>query len=206
MQNALRTSGWRGWLLLVLLAGCGAGTARAQEYDVQVWVVRASKSGDKVSPEIRALAEQLKKKYGYTSAILEKTLSGKATEAKPYQSDVAGPYKVRVRPKDRKGDRVTLQVTVTRTVEKKADKDDKDDKDKKRGDRGRRDRGEKDKGQDGKGKDDRGRRADRDGGDDEELVANVTMTLDQGKAAPIEGLRYPGGAADDVLVLAISAK
>ncbi len=79
---------------------------------VQVLGIRATRSNSDVSPELRALADKLKRQFSFTGLKLEKRLSGTAAMDKAFSGALSGGYSVNVTPKSADGKRVQLQVEV----------------------------------------------------------------------------------------------
>jgi hypothetical protein len=97
-------------------------TALAAEETVQLQVltIRATKSNNEISPQLKPLAEALKKSFKFTGYKLLKTDSRKAAFNRTLAISLAGPYKARIRPLARKDNRIQLKVEV---FERKNNKD-----------------------------------------------------------------------------------
>ena len=81
---------------------------------------RATRSSSEISPELKPLAESLKKTFKFTGYKLVKADTGSAELNRTYKSTLAGPFKAEVTPKERSKASIKLKVTITRR------KDDKD--------------------------------------------------------------------------------
>lgn len=97
------------------LLGAAAGFAQQEDRksaDLQVWTIRATTKNSEISPELRTIAEQLKKQFKYTGFKLERRSAGKADLGKAFSTTLIGGYQARVTPQKHDGQRVTLQVEV----------------------------------------------------------------------------------------------
>lgn len=111
---------------LALLFGVPASAnERNKSYEISVYAIRATKTDDKVSPELKQIAKQLKKQFKYTGFKLEKKTNKKVDEGKTLAAELAGGYKVDVTPVAREGDRVKLKVVVPAREAEKGKKDEK---------------------------------------------------------------------------------
>jgi hypothetical protein len=106
-------------IVAALLASLAATTVcvaqPAQERksaDIQVWAIRATTKNKEISPELRDLAEKLKKEFKFTGFKLEQRSSGNAAIGKAYSTSLPGGYRANVTPKSNDGRRVQLQVEV----------------------------------------------------------------------------------------------
>jgi len=115
-------------LALVVLAAVFAAAlgdvAAAQEkkkptYDVSVLAIRATKSNNEISPELKPIAKELKAYSKYTGFKLEKKKTERVNEGKVLAVDLVSAFKVKVTPVERKGSRVKLKIEVTRRHGKK---------------------------------------------------------------------------------------
>jgi hypothetical protein len=109
--------------LLVLLGTTSAALADDKEEkksaDLRVLAIRATTDNDTISPELKDIAEQLKKQFRYTGFKLEKTASGKADVGKTFKADLVGGYRIEITPKRHDGERVQMEVKVLKDKEKK---------------------------------------------------------------------------------------
>ncbi len=125
------------WVTLAAVFAAALGdVAAAQDkekstFEVSVWGIRATKANDKVSPELKQIAKELKKYSKYTGFKLEKKKSEEVKKGKVLTVDLVGGYKVKVTPVEQQGNRIKLKVEVPQRETKK-DKDKEEDKDKKK--------------------------------------------------------------------------
>jgi hypothetical protein len=136
--NRVRQIGPRlAWVMLAVVFAAAIGdVAAAQDkekstFEVSVWGIRATKANDKISPELKQIAKELKKYSKYTGFKLEKKKSAKVSKGKVLTVDLVGGYKVKVTPVEQQGNRVKLKVEVPQRETKKDTKEDKDKKKKK---------------------------------------------------------------------------
>ncbi len=109
-------------LVLMLAPAALAGPKPRQTaapYDVTVWAIRATRSNKTVSPELRSIARELRKRFKYTGFVLEKKKSAKVAAGRRLDADLIGTYRARVTPVGRKNGRVTLKLEVLRREGKK---------------------------------------------------------------------------------------
>jgi hypothetical protein len=90
-----------------------------------VLAIRATKSNDKVSRELKPIAKELKKRFKYTGFKIEKKKTGKVGENKPLVAELIAGFKVKVTPLERKGNRIKLKVEVPQRETKKGKKGEK---------------------------------------------------------------------------------
>jgi hypothetical protein len=102
------------WLLVGALLTPAVRAEDTGPAMVQVWSIRATTKHEKVSPELRELAKVLKKQFKYTGFTLEGRSTGRAELGKEYAASLPERYRVEVTPKQRTGERITLQVLVSR--------------------------------------------------------------------------------------------
>lgn len=104
-------------LVLVLSLGGGA-LCVAQEADdrqsaaIQVWAIRATTKNKDISPELRGIADKLKKQFKYTGFKLERKATGTVAIGKAFTTGLIGDYQAKITPKRNDGKRVQLQVEV----------------------------------------------------------------------------------------------
>ncbi len=82
--------------------------------DIQVWAIRATTKNNDISPELKSIADKLKKQFKYTGFKLEKQASGKADIGKSFTTPLIGDYQAKVTPKKNDGKRVELQIEVSK--------------------------------------------------------------------------------------------
>lgn len=110
-------------ILLLLVLGGLLGVPEATRADtdkparVEVWGIRATKDGDQVSPELKGIAEKLKKQFKYTGFTLEKRKRDDVQFGKSFEMELVERYAVVVRPKERSDGKIKLEVVVTRRPE-----------------------------------------------------------------------------------------
>ncbi|MBW7904579.1 MAG: hypothetical protein LC135_08185 [Phycisphaerae bacterium] len=82
------------------LAGLAAGapSALAQDVEVTVLAIRATKSNNDVSPELRDIAAQLRKQFQYTGFKLEQRRAGRTALEKVHTATLIGPYSAEITP------------------------------------------------------------------------------------------------------------
>lgn len=86
---------------------------------VEVLVIRATTRNRDISPELKDLADKLRKQFKYTGFKLEKRVSGSTDLGTAYKTPLLGDYEASVTPQKRDGKRVTLQIRVSRKGEDK---------------------------------------------------------------------------------------
>lgn len=112
----------------LLAAACAAilaapaVAAAADTAAVQVWAIRATKRNSDISPELKDMADALKKDFKYTGYKLEKKAGGSVEVGKSLKKELIGDYLVTVEPSEKSADKVTLKLTV---LEKQKDKTEK---------------------------------------------------------------------------------
>jgi hypothetical protein len=111
---------------LVLAAGLAAATARAadppsdgKKVTVEVLVIRATTKNKDISPELKELADKLRKQFKYTGFKLEKRLAGTTDLGVAYKTPLIGDYEAAITPQKREGKRLTLQMRVAKKGEDK---------------------------------------------------------------------------------------
>lgn len=110
-------------LFAMLLAVPSALAGDDAKFDVKMMSIRATKSDSEVSPELKSLADQLKKETKLTGFKLEKSGGGSTEKNKDATLDTGKGYRVKVTPIEKKDDRVTLQVEIFKRGGKGKDKD-----------------------------------------------------------------------------------
>jgi hypothetical protein len=125
MLGGLAMMQGRAWiaaaLVLGLVASYGAATAAADDKEVslKVWTIRATKKNSDVSPELRGLADKLKRQFKYTGFKLEKQSSGTAKTDKTYSTKLIGAYEIKITPKRHDDKEVQLQVELFKAENEK---------------------------------------------------------------------------------------
>lgn len=172
-----------------------AGLARAAaEIDVQVTAIRGTNANKDISAELKSVEAELKKQFKMSGFSHLKRANGKASDTKPFTTDLIDKYKATVTAVDRVDKRITLTLEITKEKSQPNSKD--DDKD-----------GKKDK-KDAPGKDEKPSQEKGKEKKDEKkspgCVTKTTWTIDAGKSQFVS-IPYPG-APDDLLIIAVSAK
>ena len=89
--------------LLIGLLGANAGLAQdkgdKKSADIQVWAIRATTKNKDISPELKRIAEKLKKQFKFTGFKLEKNATGTAEIGKAYSTPLIGGYPASVTPR-----------------------------------------------------------------------------------------------------------
>lgn len=119
----MKTRAYSAVLLVLTLA---PATLRAQDkpgkgapVDVQVRAIRATTKNAEISPELKNMAEQLKRQFRFTGFKLQKQASGKAPVGEAFATPLAGQYQARITPQKRDGERVQLEVEILQGEQRK---------------------------------------------------------------------------------------
>ncbi len=104
---------------LVLAALAAPAWAGQDEVEITVLAIRATKDNSDISPELKQIAEQLKKQFKYTGYKVEKKISGKAAVEKAFSGQLVMGYSVKVMPVKLDEKRVELKVEVSQKVGEK---------------------------------------------------------------------------------------
>ncbi len=109
--------------LVLSLAGTaicvGQQKPERKSADIQVWAIRATTKNKDISPELRDLADKLKKDFKFTGFKLEQKASGSAALGKAYSTALPGGYQANVTPKTNDGKKVQFQVEVLKGKDRK---------------------------------------------------------------------------------------
>jgi hypothetical protein len=109
--------------LVLGLAGALVCPAQQREdrksADIQVWSIRATTKNKDISPELRDIADKLKKQFKFTGFKLEKTSTGQAAIGKTFTASLIGGYTASVTPKKSEDKRITLEVEVRKGKDRK---------------------------------------------------------------------------------------
>lgn len=113
----------RTWLSLAVVAACVRSAAGAADdkksADIQVWAIRATTKNKEISPELKDIADTLKKQFKYTGFKLEKRATGKADIDKPFSTSLVGSYQARITPRKNDGRKIQMHVEVLKGKESK---------------------------------------------------------------------------------------
>jgi hypothetical protein len=119
-------TGGRRYIVLALTIGLlGASAGLAQDKgdkkttDIQIWAIRATTKNKDISPELKRIAGELKKKFKFTGFKLEKSATGSAEIGKAYTTALIGGYEASITPRENDGKTVKLQVEVLKGKEQK---------------------------------------------------------------------------------------
>jgi len=105
-------------LLAPLVFPSWAAAQDKKPVDLEVWVIRATTKNDRIAPELKEIAEKLKKQFKYTGFKLEKKERGRDS----LTLDLLEGYKVTITSKGRVEKGLQLEVVI----KKAAGKEDKD--------------------------------------------------------------------------------
>lgn len=99
-----------------------AAPGHAQDRDavqIEVWAIRATKANNDISPELRSIADDLKKRFNYTGFKLEDRRSGAARTGREFEARLSGGHRCTVEPVGREKQRITANVVVIKEKERK---------------------------------------------------------------------------------------
>lgn len=113
-------------VLLGILTAAPSALAQSKDVEIQVLAIRATTSNSDISPELKELAEQLKKGTKFTGFKVEKKASGKAALASSYSADLISDYKVVITPTKFAGEKIQVKTVVLRSEIPKGEKTKKD--------------------------------------------------------------------------------
>ncbi|MBP7745345.1 MAG: hypothetical protein KA383_04380 [Phycisphaerae bacterium] len=104
------------WGLMVVYAGALLAAAQPKDppktVDLQVWSIRATTKNKDISPELREIADKLKRESKFTGFKLEQRAAGTTKVGEAYATALPGSYKAKVTPQKADDKRVTLAVEV----------------------------------------------------------------------------------------------
>lgn len=110
----------RGALIVLAAALSSAASAvAAEKAAVMVWAIQATKSNDKISPELKPIAKQLKRQVKFTGYRVVKKVSGSVEFGKPHRASLVGGYKAELTPLSQSKGRIKLRAKITERVGKK---------------------------------------------------------------------------------------
>lgn len=106
---------WRLAAMGLALALAGPFVVRAAEkVEVTVLAIRATTAGNEVSPELKHIAEQLKKSFKHTGYKLLKKDSAAVELGQFWTVDLAGGYKASITPQGKAAQKVQVKVEFTK--------------------------------------------------------------------------------------------
>lgn len=120
-HRLLGTCEIRGMLIAFACLVLLSSSSRAEDkpkHDVSVLAIRATTNNTEVSPELRPIAEQLRKETKYTGFKLERKQDGEVEQGKTFTASLVAGYKVKVTPAERKDSKIALMVEVTKQEDK----------------------------------------------------------------------------------------
>ncbi len=114
------------WLISLLVAGLLAPPALAADekkderpVDVELWLIRATTRDKDVSKELKELAKALKKQFKYTGFKLEKKITKDDIDlGKTFKTPLLGKYELAIKPTERSGKRIELELILTKRPDK----------------------------------------------------------------------------------------
>jgi len=129
MMRPIENSAVRGIVVVVVsLVMCRAASAAvdtvqgtdAEKVQLQVWSIRATRSNNEISSELKPLADSLKKTFNFTGYKLVKADTGSVELNDTYKSALTGSFAAEVTPRERAAGSIKLAVTITK---REGDKD-----------------------------------------------------------------------------------
>ncbi len=99
----------------IAVVAAPATASAADKVKVKIWAIRATKSGSKISSELKSLASKLKKDFKYTGYTLAKNTGGSIELKKSKRFSLTGPYSVVVTPIE-KGAKMKLKLVLYQKV------------------------------------------------------------------------------------------
>lgn len=109
-------------LLALAIAAFAAvpSTARADDkkanFDVAILAIRATSANSDISPELKPVAEQLRKKYKFTGYKVERQATAKTAANQEVSKPLPADYTAKVTPMDGDAKSVDLKVEIWRKV------------------------------------------------------------------------------------------
>ena len=102
-----------GLILMTLSTDVAVAQEKKPTHDVTVWAIRATKSNSEISPDLRPIAEQLKKQFKYTGFKLEKKAAKPGVdEGSTFSASLIAGFSARITPVERKDNRIKLKIEV----------------------------------------------------------------------------------------------
>lgn len=115
---------WQTGLAAVLaMALLSASFGQAQDTskrktDIQVLAIRATNKNTEISPELKEIADELKKQFKFTGFKLEKRATGSAGIDEAFKTPLFEGWEARVTPKENDTKRVKLQIEIAKGKDK----------------------------------------------------------------------------------------
>lgn len=100
-----------GFISVFALLLATPAAAVAEQVEVEVWAIRATKKNAEVSPELRPHVDRLKK-LGHTGFKLERRDAGKVEVGKEFRAGLIGAHSAAVTPTKRTGDKVEMKIVI----------------------------------------------------------------------------------------------
>ncbi len=107
-------------LIVGVVSLASVGFALADDNDeskatnIQVLAIRATTKNTEISPELKQIADKLKKQFNFTGFKVEARRTGSAALGKSFDTALTGGYFAKITPKKNDGKRVELQIQVTK--------------------------------------------------------------------------------------------
>ncbi len=86
---------------------------------LEVLAIRATRANSNIDPELKSIADELKKQFKFTGFKLEKRIKGSAAIGKSFKTELIGKYKAEIFPLQREVKRVQLRIEITETKDGK---------------------------------------------------------------------------------------
>ncbi len=86
----------------------------ARPVNIRILAIRATRANSEISPDLRKLADKLKRQFNFTGFKIEKPLSGSAEIGKAFGGPLVGGYSAYVMPRAIEDKKVQLQVRVSK--------------------------------------------------------------------------------------------
>lgn len=105
--------------LLFAGAALAAGQEERQTATIQVMAIRATTKNNDISPELRGIADALKRQFKFTGFKLERRASGSAKIGEAYSTPLTGDYTAKITPTKNDGKRITMRIEVMQGSERR---------------------------------------------------------------------------------------
>lgn len=102
-----------GGMAVAPAAAQGRGDQAGETFEVSVRAIRATKSNNDISPQLRPIARQLQAQFKYTGFRQISEKSGRVPANREFTADLGSGYTAKVTPISRQGRRVQLRIEVT---------------------------------------------------------------------------------------------